>query len=300
VPVERRSTALGVHTTGATVGAFVGLSVGGWLATVIGWRLTFVAMAVPGLLLALVIRLALREPPRGYADGVAATGTSPDLKEVLGYLWGCRSFVQLVAVFGIGSFTGFGLIQWLPSFYVREFGLSTAAVGFLFGTAYGIGSGIGTIAGGPLADVLMRRDLRWGCWIGIVTYTVSVPAYFGVFFAPTAGMATVVFLASSAIGSLANAPMFGMIQSVVEPRARALASAITMFSAAVIGIGGGPFAVGVLSDLLAPRFGQQSLRYALMVMALLSLWPVYHFWRAARTVRADIAAVKGRPGGAHA
>jgi predicted MFS family arabinose efflux permease len=291
VPVERRSTALGVHTAGATLGSFVGLSLGGWLATIIGWRMTFVAMAVPGLLLALVIRFFLKEPPRGYADGVQAT-ESMSIKEVLRFLAGCRSYLHLIAVFAIACFGAFGMIQWLPSYYVRSFGMSTATIGFLFGTAYGIGSGIGTVLGGPIADKLLKRDLRWGCWIGLIVYVVSVPFYLGVFFAPTAVISISFYMVAAITGSLVNAPLFGMIQSVVAPRARALASAITMFAASVVGLGAGPFAVGVLSDLFAPRFGDQSLRYALLVMAIIMMWTPFHFWRASKTIQKDIERVR--------
>jgi len=294
VPVERRSTALGVHTAGATVGSFIGFSLGGLLATVIGWRLTFAALAVPGLLLALVIRFALREPPRGYADGVRAT-EAMSLRDVLTFLAGCRSYLHLIAVFAIACFGAFGMIQWLPSYYVRSFGMSTATIGFLFGTAYGIGSAIGTVLGGPIADRLLKRDLRWGCWIGLIVYAATFPCYIGVFFAPTAVISISFYMVAAITGSLVNAPLFGMIQSVVAPRARALASAITMFAASVVGLGAGPFAVGVLSDLFAPRFGDQSLRYALMIMAVIMVWTPFHFWRASKTIRQDIERVRTEP-----
>jgi predicted MFS family arabinose efflux permease len=292
VPVERRSTAFGVHTAGATVGSFIGLALGGWLASVIGWRLTFLTMAVPGLVLAVVIRFGLREPPRGYADGVKTESAAPDVKDVLIYLWSCRSYIHLVAVFAIACFGAFGIAQWMPSYYVRSFELSTATVGFLFGTAFGIGSTIGTVAGGPLADRLMKRDRRWGCWIGIIAYAVALPCYVGVFLAPTAVASIALFMIAEIAASVVNAPLFSMIQSVVSSRMRALASAVTMFGASVVGLGGGPFVTGVLSDLLAPRFGDESLRYALMIMALFLGWPIFHFWRASKTIRQDIERIR--------
>jgi MFS family permease len=251
-------------------------------------------MAVPGLLLAVVIRFALKEPPRGYADGVQAA-EAMSLKEVLRFLAGCRSYLHLIAVFAIACFGSFGIIQWLPSYYVRSFGMSTATIGFLFGTAYGIGSAIGTVLGGPIADKLLKRDLRWGCWIGLIVYTVTLPCYIGVFFGPTAIISISFYMVAALAGSLVNAPLFGMIQSVVAPRARALASAITMFAAAVVGIGGGPFVVGVLSDVLAPRFGDESLRYALMVMVVILIWTPFHFWRASKTISQDIERVRTQP-----
>jgi len=93
-------------------------------------------------------------------------------------------------------------------------------------------------------------------------------------------------------GSLVYAPLFSMIQSVVTPRVRALATAVTMFAAAVVGIGGGPLVVGVLSDLMAPRFGDGSLRYALMIVTLFTVWPLFHFWRASKSISGDIERVR--------
>jgi predicted MFS family arabinose efflux permease len=288
VPQERRSTALSVHTAGATLGIIIGLGLGGWLGTIIGWRLTFLAVGAPGLLIAVVLRLTLREPPRGHADGIQADASAaPSLKEVLAYLWSQRSYVHLVGAFAFGSFAAFGLSQWMPSFYVRSFGMSTAAVGLLFGLAYGAGEGLGTLIGGPLADVLMKRDKRWGLWLGAIAYAVSFPIMLGVFLTPSMRVAVALTFISFVVVGLPNGPLFAAVQSVVAPRMRALASAVTMFAASVVGIGGGPFVVGILSDAMGKWAGDQSLRYALIVASVFILIPIVHFVLGARTLVHD-------------
>jgi predicted MFS family arabinose efflux permease len=295
VPPERRSTALSIHTAGATVGIIVGLGLGGWLGTVIGWRLTFLAVGAPGLLIAVVLRLTLREPPRGHADGIQAdSSAAPNLKEVLAYLWGQRSYVHLVGAFAFGSFAAFGLSQWMPSFYVRSFGMSTAAVGVLFGLAYGAGEGLGTLIGGPLADMLMKRDRRWGLWLGALSYAGSVPIMLGVFLTQSMKLAVALTFISFVVVGLPNGPLFAAVQSVVAPRMRALASAVTMFSAAVFGIGAGPFVVGVLSDIMNPWAGEQSLRYALVIATVFFLFPIAHFLLGTKTLVRDQEAARAR------
>ena len=289
VPPERRSTALSIHTAGATVGIIVGLALGGWLGTVIGWRLTFLVVGAPGLLIAVVLRLTLREPPRGHADGIETDSAAPSLREVLRYLWGQRSYVHLVGAFAFGSFAAFGLSQWMPSFYVRSFGMSTAAVGVLFGLAYGAGEGLGTLIGGPLADVLMKKDPRWVMWLGAVSYAISFPIMLAIFLTPSVKVAVALTFISFVVVGLPNGPLFAAVQSVVAPRMRALASAVTMFSAAVFGIGAGPFVVGFLSDLMGGWAGDQSLRYALIIASVFILIPVAHFLLGARTLQQDQA-----------
>jgi predicted MFS family arabinose efflux permease len=289
VPLEKRAGALGIHVTGTTVGSFLGLALGGLLASQIGWRWTFVALGLPGILLALVVRKTLHEPPRGYADGVSAPSSPLAPAAALRYVTGNSTLLQLYAIFAFGSFAAFGLNQWLPSFYVRSFGLSTAEVGAFFGVAFGIGSGLGTLGGGFLVNRLAQRDQRWGVWIGAVCYALAVPFGWLMFQSETVEVALVFNFVFFVFVGIPNGPLFAMVQAVVIPRMRATSAAMNMFLASVIGIGGGPFFVGFVSDILAPEYGVESLRYALTAALFLLWWPVVHCLLAARTLRADIA-----------
>ena len=150
----------------------------------------------------------------------------------------------------------------------------------------------GTLIGGPLSDVLMKRDKRWGLWLGALSYAVSFPIMLAIFLTPSMTMAIALTFISFIIVGLPNGPLFAAVQSVVAPRMRALAAAVTMFSASVVGIGGGPFVVGILSDLMGKWAGDQSLRYALIVATLFILIPIVHFLLGARTLVRDQEAAK--------
>lgn len=287
-PTERRATALGIHTSGATLGIVGGLVLGGFIAETWGWRWAFFMLGAPGLLLAIVTQLTLREPTRGAFEEAAVDAPQPPLRDVLRYFARRSSYVHLVIVFAMGSFAAFGIQMWLPSFYVRSFGMSTAEVGFYFGIAFGLGSAIGTLGGGYVADWMGKGDMRKPLLIlGVGASAMTLPLSLGVLLSPWAALALSLNLVSSTIGGLANGPLFAAIQSVVDNRMRAIAVAILMFSSSMIGVGLGPLFAGMLSDMLAPRFGDDSLRYSLVILSCLGVYPIVHLWLAVRALPRD-------------
>jgi hypothetical protein len=89
-------------------------------------------------------------------------------------------------------------------------------------------------------------------------------------------------------GLLYFAPTFAAAQLLVPDGIRASTSGILLFCLTLIGASVGPYAIGVASDLLAPRFGALSLRYAMCLMAITMLWSAWHFFCAARALPADL------------
>ena len=247
-PVEKRSSALAIHTAGASIGIIIGLSLGGYLSVHIGWRWTFVLFALPGFVLALLAWLTLREPRRGHADGVTEETPAEPLFETLKLLFKIPSYPHLLGFFAFGTLAGFGFNQWLPSFYSRSFGMSQEHIGLFFGIALGAGGAIGGLLGGHLADRLMKVDVRRGALLGVVTTLLSFPFWLGISLSPTAWMALSFNFIAAALAAAPYGANFAMLQGAAPPRTRALAAAIAMFCASIVGIGGGPFLTGVLSD----------------------------------------------------
>jgi predicted MFS family arabinose efflux permease len=152
VPLEKRSGAYAIHTFGLYAGMMVGMLLAGWLAETIGWRMTFVVLGIPGVVLALVVRGTLREPVRGFFDNVASEGPGLSLRETLKFLWRCRTY-RLLTLFGVtNGFLQYGLNQWWPSFYARIYGLTLATTGTYLGLAIGAGSAVGLLTGGLLSN----------------------------------------------------------------------------------------------------------------------------------------------------
>ena len=175
-PPARRARALGVFYLYIPCGFVAGYLSGGWLNELVGWRLTFLIVGVPGVLLALVVRFTLLEPPRGHADGARDVETVPDLVSTIRYFLGCPTLRHLPlagAVHGIGAFAA---AVWLPAYFMRTFEVTSATAGAWMAIAYGCGGSVGVLCGGHIADAIVRRtgDPRWYAWgcAGVILATL--------------------------------------------------------------------------------------------------------------------------------
>jgi predicted MFS family arabinose efflux permease len=284
---HERATALGIFAVGGPIGIMIGLFVGGWLNEWFGWRITFMLVGLPGVLIALVVWFTIREPPKGILEGGQAPVQS-SVGEVFHFMWTQRSFRLMSLGAALQGFVGYGLVQWYPVFFIRIHGMSTGELGTYLALVFGIAGGIGTFFGGYLADMLARRDRRWYLWLPMIGTSLAMPFYIGVFFSPTSAAAFLFLIIPALLANSFLGPVFSTTQGLVPPHMRATASAVLLFIINIIGLGLGPQVVGLLSDLLRPAFGVDSLRYALFIVSLLTLAGAALFWFGARTLRADL------------
>lgn len=290
-PPSTRATALATYNVGVNIGILVGFMMGGWLHELYGWRVAFYAVGIPGILLALVFRFTIKEPQRGYSEGKKqSTDTTPQptAKEVITLLWSKRTFRHLMVASSMVAFSGYGLLNWLPSFLVRSHGLGTGEIGTWLALIAGIGGGIGTFAAGYFADRLGARDGRWYVWISALGFSIQLPLIITMLLIDNSNAALLCFIIPGALGTIYLAPVIAVAHSLVENRMRALASAIVFLIINLIGLGLGPLLVGIVSDLLAPSLGSESLRYSLLLLAATAITiGIVHFSLAARTIREE-------------
>jgi MFS family permease len=206
-------------------------------------------------------------------------------------MWNLQSTRHLTIGAALAGFTGYGFTLWMPTFFVRSHGLSPTEVGLVLALMSGIVGGLGTFTAGRMADVLARRDVRWRAWLVGAAKAGYVPFLVAFFLVEDLTFALLLYLVPAFFGGFYLAPTFALVQGLVSIRMRALASSIVLFILNIIGMGFGPQLVGVLSDLFAPSYGQESLRMALMVLAFLNLWCAYHYFRAGNALIRDQAAV---------
>lgn len=289
-PVERRATALGIYALGIPFGILFGFLAGGWINEFFGWRAAFFVVGIPGLLLAVLVRLTVREPPRGLAEGRSGAAEQPTMLETARFLWSRSSFRHLALGGALTAFVGYAFTSWMPSFLVRSHGMTTGEIGTWLGLILGIPGGIGIVLGGYLADRLGGRDARWYMWIVAVALTVTVPFSAAVFLADTPAIALALFGVPVLLGNFYQATTFSQAQGLVGLRMRAVAAAILLFILNIIGLGLGPYLVGVLSDAMSDRFGIESLRYALFAASFVNLWAAAHYYVAGRHLKGDLAA----------
>ncbi len=287
-PAENRATALGIYSLGIPFGILFGFIAGGWLNEFFGWRVAFFVVGIPGVLLALLVRYTLREPPRGMAEGRVAEVEQPTVMETFRFLWSKRSFRHMAVGGGLTAFVGYGVVTWVPSFLIRSYGMSTGDVGTYLGLILGIPGGIGIALGGYLADRYGARDTRWYLWVVAVALIACVPLSFGVYLSATAFASLMFLIIPILLGNFYQATTFSQTQGLVSLRMRSVAAAVLLFILNIIGLGAGPQAVGILSDVLQPQYGDESLRYALLILSLVNVWSAYHYYLAGKYLKDDL------------
>jgi predicted MFS family arabinose efflux permease len=288
VPVKRRASVFAVHNVGNYAGMMLGLVLAGGLGEIIGWRWTFVALGLPGIVLAVVVRLTLREPVRGsFDDQTRGEVAQPSLRDTLAGLWRCKTYRLLLTFYVLNGFVQYGLIQWWPSFYHRVFELNMSSIGLYLGLAIGMGAGMGSLGGGLLAHKRRHGDIGLPLRVSAAITLLALPAALASLYVSSVFGSTILIFLSAMFWSASNGPVIATAVSVIAPTMRATSSSLIIFATAILGFGLGPLCVGLVSDLLGPSLGAQALRYALLVpIGLLPMMAVV-LYAAARTSADD-------------
>jgi predicted MFS family arabinose efflux permease len=289
-PLQQRGRALALYSAGGSVGMMLGLWLGGYLGDVYGWRAAFVIVGLPGLALALLVRLTVREPQRGRFDSRAPLPRE-SIRVVLRTLWETQSFKWMTLAATLHVFAGFGASTWNPAFLMRLHGMSASDAGFWLGPVAGIGSFSAGLFWGYAVDIWGKRDLRWYMWLPTAATLVAMPFSYAFVLWPNDN--AVWFLPfSSFFGNCYAGATFAMVQGLAKPHMRAMAAAGVLFVMNLGGLGLGPTIIGFMNDWLEPHFGIQAIRVSLLIIGLPHiLAAVFGIW-AARTLREEIAAAQ--------
>ncbi|MEW6209685.1 MAG: MFS transporter [Acidobacteriota bacterium] len=284
-PKERRATAISVYSMGIYIGSGLALVLGGWVIGLVGgrenfdlpligetrsWQVIFFIVGLPGVLLALLM-YTVREPVRRglrlirAADG-SMKKTQTSMREAYNYMFQNRTtFLCHTIGFALLSFSSYGASAWIPTFYQRVHGWSQAKSGIVYGLIVGIASTLGVVAGGRLADYLAQRGRRNATmFVGVLVSIAWFP--FGMLY-PIMSDATwvTVFLIPAAF--LASAP-FGVapaaIQQIMPNEMRGQASAVYLFVVNLIGLGIGPTAVAVTTQVVFQN--DNMIHYSLLIV----------------------------------
>ncbi len=288
-PQKERATALGIYALGIPFGIMFGMFIGGWINEAFGWRRAFFVVGLPGLILALVVRFTLHEPTRGMSDNRADDASPPTFMHTLKFLLKRPAFVHSAFGGALAAFVGYAAISWFPSFLIRSHGMATTEIGLWLGLILGIPGGIGIFLGGYLADKFGARDTRWYLWTVAVSALLAVPFGVGTYLLDNPYWSLAMFSIPVLLSNFWQATTIAQTQSMVRLRMRGVASAILLFILNMIGLGAGPWAVGLVSDLLAPQYGADSLRWSLMIFGFMGIWVAYHFYVAGKYLAADLA-----------
>lgn len=289
-PPEKRATVLALYACGVYVGVGLGFWLGGWINDVYGWRVAFMVVGLPGVLLALVVRLTIREPPRGMSEQRPLSARTYNLRDTWRFFAALPAGRHISFAAGFHAFAGYGLGAWLPAFFVRIHHMTPGELGLWLSWITAVGGALGAFLGGWLADRWAQREPRARAYIGMVGVLLTIPFVAASLLLTDHRLALLSFLPATLFGTLWIGPAGSIVQDLVPPSMRAMASAIFIFILTIIGLGAGPQAVGIMNDWLGtPDAIRYSLLYTAVVMNLAAAW---FFWRTARTLVQDLEAKK--------
>ena len=283
-----RARALGFFSLGIPIGSALGYLLGGYLTTAFTWRAAFMLLGAAGVVLAPVFLLTVHEPERGRFDAAPAARKAPAPAEVWRSLAAKPAFWLLSLGAGCGSLMGYGLLFWLPSFFMRSDGMTLLQVSRLLGALLLLGGVPGILLGSYLADRVGARDRRAYALIPALAFLCILPCYALGTALPMGPAAFVCFLVPAALQLVWLGPVITAIQHLVPPTMRALASAIFLFINNLLGLGLGALILGAASDQLAARYGSASLRYAILGGTIFYVLAAGCFFAAAARLRRDL------------
>ena len=331
-PKEERAGALAVYAMGIPIGVTLAYLGGGWVMANFSWREAFIVVGLPGVVLAALLKLTVREPTRGAVDGgvpddefSTANATEPktsfeqflfSLTGILPFGWRKAAFAELAVlwratkhllsiptyrgiVFGLtaGSFASYAMGGWIVTFFKRchpELPLPYIflSLGIISGTAYVLG----VFVGGALVDRNAKKDRRAYGWVPAMALTIQIPFLLAAMWAPNPWLALALFWPVHMLFGFYLGPCFAMAQTLAPVSVRALSTAIFFFILNMIALGLGPWYVGELSEYLSASMGPVlGLRIALSTVAVATLISILTFLWLTRKVDDDWAAATGDP-----
>lgn len=289
-PPHRRATALAIFAAGASVGTIAGYLGGGYIGEYVGWHEAFFIVGVPGLFAAVIFRVTVRDPVRGAFDAPRADASGESLRVVIRYLLSRRSFVYIVASAMLHGFSSYGASSWIPTFLVRVHHLGLWEVGIILGAFVGVSGFVGQILGGRVSDSLGRSDPRWYMWTPAIASVVALPFLVAFLLVSDLYWAVANYVVGGLAMSMWTGPTYAMAQGVAKPHMRAMAAAIVIFMLSLVGAALGPLIVGMLNDGLEPRFGEEAVRYSLLIVIVPHTLASIFNLLAVRTLREDLQA----------
>lgn len=297
---ERRPLAYSIFATAASISSILFFPVAGWVGQNYGWRAMFFVAGIPGIVLAVLFALTVREPRRGGSDstrtppvsGLRGDGERLSLGQTVRFLLRSKAYLALLAGATFMGLNVFASSVWTPTFLTRVHGLSLGEVAATIGPIRGICGVAGVLLGGMLIDRLGRRSPHW---------RMTIPAMACILVGPAEALFALsdehsVWLGAFAVGAflllIHQGPVFAGVIAVAEIRMRAVATSILLFCSAMFGQAVGPLFVGVMNDVLEPSYGPLAIRYSMLVIAITAVLAGLSFLLAGKFIATGSEQVK--------
>ena len=287
-PAARRPMAMTIFALGAPIGAWLGADLAGAISHAYGWRAAFLALGLPGVLLAVVILLTIKEPARGRLDAVSSDDT-PTLMETLRFLGTQKAALHGMMGGGLSAFWGWGLMWFTSSFLQRNYQINEAQAGAITGPIHlSMGIAASLLTAWLLTRPSFASPKRVVWLLSSVTALATIPSFIAYYTHSLPLAKAMLWIFIPAIYFYIG-PAFAMVQNLAPPKMRAMFVAISLLFANLLNLVVIPPLIGWLSDTFAGPSGAdgESLRLALLILAPTGFWAAYHYWAAGKTIVED-------------
>ncbi|MBU2881856.1 MFS transporter [Psychrosphaera sp. B3R10] len=279
--------AISLFLIGGTIGSVVGLAGGSFIAGEWGWRYALVLMGAPGILLALLIRLTMKEPRK--------VCRFPNFSEVLGKgfmsasrtLFSKNSFFYCIIGFTVFAVFGQGSGQWTMSYLIRHFELDLAQAGGSLGFVMGVSGVLGMLFGGLISNFIGKVNVKWYIYFPILVIILLIPITVAIYISSSLSLVYWMLGVSGTLVGLMTPPIFALVFGISGVTNKALGIAILGMLATLVGGGLGPMIIGGISDVLSNYYGDDALRLALLTSVLFLPLSILFFYLASRTLEQE-------------
>lgn len=285
-PADRRALALGIYAAGASAGLTLSYLIGAWLVQEAGWRIAFVAVGLPGVLLAPLVGFVAKDMFRArtkVAIFSSALGTAFGRNVAL--IWNDRVLRHVFLGASLAAGVSASTILFVPTYLIRTHGMSAMEVGLALGLLSGIVGSSGMIIGGWIADRIGRTDPARRLWVAVAAKVIALPALFLFLTVDDTTTALWLYAFPALVGGIWLGPTYAAVQTQSPPDSRAMGAALLLLTYNIIGFGCMPLLIGAASDLVQQASGKDGLAPAMLLLVPFSIWSALHFLLASRHMR---------------
>lgn len=293
-PASERGRTVALYFLGSPLGVFAGTAAGAALAQAYGWRTAFVALSVPGLLLAALLLMVVKEPVRGLSDpGGPSETNSLSMLQTLRVVFLNKIVLLISFSSGATAFVTHGFNAWLPAFLMREKGMTLGDISLYFSVVASGSVVLGMILSALFVDRFGARDQRAYAAIPAVGLMIGLPFFVAAVLAQDWRLSLALLIVPLAATSAQVPPALALVQNRVSADRRASASASFLLVLNLLGLGCGPVFVGIVSDQALAMGITGSLRVGLLSVSTLLVIPILMLFWTARAVGAEERARAG-------
>lgn len=275
-PWRERGLAMAIYGLGVAIGSGIA-GLGGYISDAWGWRTVFLIFGIPGVLFALVVWKTVPEPPRGQADHDAHTEKA-GLFDTIRYALSVPALRHMMAGSILFPLWAWGLMWWTPAFLSRSFGMSTGDAGGVLALIHIVGGTFVLIAAAFIMNWLKNKPANWASTYAAITMLLgSIPSIIA-FSSDNQSVTLTMLWLFIPITYASFGATFSLIQNLSPAPMRSQMTAIMLFLTNFANLVLAPQLIGLASDFMAPKYGDESLRHALIPLAWVGLWGAYHYW----------------------